>query len=442
MSLKNSPRQKAFEILLRIHTSNAYSNLTIDTYLQKDNMEGRDKAFVSALVYGVCERQLTLDYNLSLYLKQPIKKLKPEVLIALRMGAYQLLFMDKIPSSAAVNESVNLTKSNRAAFASGLVNAVLRKVMQNGLMLPKENSENFFSVKYSCPQWLIDMYFKAYGQENTEKILQSSLGEVPVYIRVNNTKITSDELISVLAEENVIAEKAECIENALVLNKQGSVENLEAFKRGLFHVQDVSSQLCSAALDAKKGDRVLDVCSAPGGKAFTICEMMENVGSLTACDLYPSRVRLINDGAERLGLDSIEAKASDATVFNESLGVFDKVLCDVPCSGLGIIRRKPEIKYKSLDDIDKLYNLQYLILCVTSKYVKENGILVYSTCSLNPKENIEVCKRFLEENSDFALCDIPCAESFGTVNEKMLTVLPHKNNSDGFFIAKFERKGE
>lgn len=442
MSLKNSPRQKVFEILLRIHTANAYSNLTIDTYLQKDNMENRDKAFVSALVYGVCERQLTLDYNLSQYLKQPIKKLKPEVLIALRLGAYQLLFMDKIPSSAAVNESVNLTKSNRAAFASGLVNAVLRKVMQNGLVLPQENSENYLSVKFSCPQWLVDMYTEAYGKEDAKKILESSLGEVPVYIRVNTTKTTSSELISLLAEENITAEKVECIENALMLYKQGSVENLEAFKNGLFHVQDVSSQLCCSALDAKKGEKILDVCSAPGGKTFTICEIMENKGAVTACDIYSSRVKLINDGADRLGLSSVSAVVNDATVFNEKLGEFDKVLCDVPCSGLGIIRRKPEIKYKSLDDIDKLYNLQYLILCVTSRYVKRNGTLVYSTCSLNHKENAEVCRRFLAENNDFILCDIPSAAAFGVVDDKMLTVLPHKNNTDGFFIAKFERKGE
>lgn len=442
MGSKNSPRQKAFEILLRIHTTNAYSNLAIDTYLQKDNMENRDKAFVSALVYGVCERQLTLDYNLSLYLKQPIKKLKPEVLIALRLGAYQLLFMDKVPASAAVNESVNLTKSNRAAFASGLVNAVLRKIMQNGLSLPEKTEDNYFSVKYSCPQWLVDMYTKAYGEESAEKILISSLGEVPVYVRVNTTKTSVDELISLFAEESIIAEKVGCLDDALVLNKQGSVENLDAFSHGLFHVQDISSQLCCSVLDAKMGERVLDVCSAPGGKTFTICEMMNNTGSVTACDIYSSRVNLINDGAERLGLTSVSATVNDATQFNENLGEFDKVLCDVPCSGLGIIRRKPEIKYKSSDDIDKLHHLQYLILCVTSKYVKRNGTLVYSTCSLNPEENTEVCRRFLSENKDFILCDIPDGDAFGIVDDKMLTVLPHKKNTDGFFIAKFERKGE
>ncbi len=442
MSTKNSPRQKAFEILFRIHTSNAYSNLTIDTYLQKNNMDARDKAFVSALVYGVCERQITLDYNLSQYLKQPLKKLKPEVLIALRLGAYQLLFMDKIPSSAAVNESVNLVKANRASFASGLVNAVLRKIMTNGLVLPDKKDKNYLSVKYSCPQWLVDMYCSAYGCDNGEEILKSSLGEVPVYIRVNTTKTTDENLILSLEKEGIIAGKTGYVENALKLTKPGAVESLQSFKDGCFHVQDISSQLCCKALGAEEGDSVLDVCSAPGGKTFTICESMNDTGSITSCDIYSSRVNLINDGAARLNLSSVRTVVNDASVFNPSLGFFDKVLCDVPCSGLGIIRRKPEIKYKSPDDIDKLYSLQYLILCITSRYVKENGTLIYSTCSLNPKENTEVCRRFLQENKEFVLCDIPHADKFGVVEDKMLTVLPHMYDSDGFFIAKFERKGE
>ncbi len=442
MGKVNSPRQKAFEILLKIHNSKAYSNLTLDTYLQKDNIELRDKAFISALVYGVCERQLTLDFNLSKYLKQPIKKLKPEVLTTLRLGAYQLLFMDKIPPSAAINESVNLTKFNKSSFASGLVNAVLRNVSRNGLVLPEEKDDSYLSIKYSCPKWLVDMWINAYGMENTEKILSLSLGEVPVYLRVNTLKTTSDELISKLAEEGVFAEKCECVNNALVLKKQGSIEVLKAFKDGLFHVQDLSSQLCCSALGAQEGETVLDVCSAPGGKAFTICEYMNSKGKFTACDIYPSRVKLIEDGAKRLSIDSIATAVSDASLFNDKLGLYDNVLCDVPCSGLGIIRRKPEIKYKSQDDIDKLHNLQYLILCITARYVKKGGKLVYSTCSLNPNENTSVVREFLKKNNDFVLCEIPNSEKFGIVDDKMLTVMPYMNDSDGFFIALMERKGE
>lgn len=442
MGSKNSSRQKAFEILLKIHNSNAYSNLTLDTYLNNSDTDVRDKAFISALVYGVCERQLTLDYNLSKYLKQPIKKLKPEVLIAMRIGAYQLLFMDKVPVSAAINESVNLVKFNRASYASGLVNAVLRNVSKNGISLPKENEDNYLSVKYSCPNWLIDMWTNAYGKENTEKILRMSVGEVPVYIRVNTLKTDADKLICLLAEENVIAGKCDKLPNILVLKKQGSVESLNAFKNGLFHVQDFSSQLCCSLLDAKEGDSVLDVCSAPGGKAFTISEYMNNVGSVTACDIYSQRVKLINDGAERLGIDIITTAVSDAACYNENLRLYDKVLCDVPCSGLGIIRRKPEIKYKSVEDIDKLHNLQYSILCITARYVKNGGRLVYSTCSLNPDENTEVVTKFLNNNRDFEITYIQDIEKFGIVENGMLTVMPFKNDSDGFFVAVLTRKGE
>lgn len=442
MGSKNSSRQKAFEILLKIHNSNAYSNLTLDTYLKNSDTDVRDKAFISALVYGVCERQLTLDYNLSKYLKQPIKKLKPEVLIAMRIGAYQLLFMDKVPVSAAINESVNLVKFNRASYASGLVNAVLRNVSKNGISLPKENEDNYLSVKYSCPNWLIDMWTNAYGKENTEKILRMSVGEVPVYIRVNTLKTDADKLICLLAEENVIAGKCDKLPNILVLKKQGSVESLNAFKDGLFHVQDFSSQLCCSLLDAKEGDSVLDVCSAPGGKAFTISEYMNNAGSVTACDIYSQRVKLINDGAERLGIDIITTAVSDAACYNENLESYDKVLCDVPCSGLGIIRRKPEIKYKSVEDIDKLHNLQYSILCVTARYVKNGGRLIYATCSLNPNENTEVVTKFLNNNKDFEITYIPDAGKFGIVENGMLTVMPFENDSDGFFVAVLTRKGE
>ena len=442
MATKNSPRQKAFEILLRIHSANAYSNLTLDTYLQNENMDSRDKAFVSALVYGVCERQLTIDYNLSRYLKQPIKKLKPEVLIALRLGVFQLLFMDKIPQSAAINESVNLAKNNRSAFASGLVNAVLRNVMKNGLQLPSEDDKDYLSVKYSCPEWLVNLWIDSYGRENAEKILSHSLGEVPIYLRVNTTKISADELIKILADEGIVVEKCSRLQNALVLRKQGSIEKLEAFRKGFFHVQDLSSQLCAFFLGANEGDSILDVCSAPGGKAFTICENMNDKGFITACDIYPARVKLIEDGSQRLGLGSITAVVSDASAFNESFQQLDKVLCDVPCSGLGIIRRKPEIKYKSPDDIDKLHALQYLILCTAARYVKNGGRLVYSTCSLNPAENTAICNKFLDENKDFGIIEISDGEKYGIVENKMLTVMPHFNDTDGFFIAIFERKGE
>ncbi len=435
--MSKSPRQIAFEILDKINRSNAYSNLTLDYYLNNENLNNTDKAFVSFLVYGVIERLITIDYQLSLYLKQPIKKLRPEVLTVLRLGVYQILFADKVPDRASINESVNLVKNNKCAFASGLVNAVLRNVSKNGLVLPNENDKNYLSVKYSCPDELINLWKKSYSEEKTIDILSNSLGNVPLYIRTNTLKTTSDELIDLLKSEGIEAEKSTLSDEALVLHNQGGIENLKCFKDGLFHVQDLSSQICCKILDAKENDLVYDVCSAPGGKSFTISQYMKNKGKIKAYDIYPSRVNLILNDAKRLGIDCINAEVFDASVFDETREKADKVLCDVPCSGLGIIRRKPEIKYKSLSDIDKLHNLQYLILCVTAKYVKDGGTLVYSTCSINPNENTEICKKFSENNKEFKLCEIDDGEKYGIVENNMLTILPGKNDTDGFFVAKF-----
>lgn len=430
---KMNPRQEALSVLLKIEKDKSYSNIAIAGALKDENLSGADKAFFTALVYGTVERILTLDYNLSLYLKQPLKKLKPEVLCILRMGAYQILFMDKVPDRAAINESVNLAKK-KASYASGLVNAVLRKVSAAGIVLPKEESCNYLEIKYSCPSDLIDLFVKSYGMENAVGILEHSVGTQPITIRVNTTKTTTEELIQTLKEEGIeaIPHKAfkegeyEEIENALCLLKPGRIEALESFKKGLFHVQDASSQLCCKKLGVEPGDVVMDVCAAPGGKSFTLSEMMEDKGTLYSFDLYPQRVDLISSGAKRLGLSCIETRVLDAAVFNEDLPVADKVLCDVPCAGLGIIGRKPEIRYKDLRDIDNLPDLQYNILTIASRYLRVFGRLVYSTCSLNPKENTEVVERFVCEHKNFRIVSSE-------------TVMPHVFNSDGFFVAVLER---
>lgn len=430
-------RQAAFEILMKIHRDKAYSNLALDALLNDEKLTGRESALTCALVYGVLERMLTLDYNLGKYLSQPIKKLRPEVLTTLRIGAYQLLYMDKIPISAAVNESVGLAKNNHCAFASGLVNAVLRKVSLNGVQLPdSSNKIEYLSIKYSCPQELVSLWIESYGEENTVGILENSFGGAPTIIRVNTTKITADKLVGELEKEGISAEISAEIPNAIIMESCGSPEKTSCYQRGLFHVQDTASQLCCKALDIHSGQTVIDVCSAPGGKSFTLAEMMDNSGKIKAFDIYEHRVKLIADGAKRLGLNCIEAQTGDATVFDSRVGKADRVLCDVPCSGLGIIRRKPEIRYKKIKDIDKLPELQYLILCKSISYLKSDGILVYSTCTLNPAENEQVCDRFLRENPDFTSVDV-LPEVKRADGRGYLTLMPHINNSDGFFIAAF-----
>ncbi len=431
-------RKVAFEALMKIERDSAFSNLTLDSFLTKTELDARDKSFVSALFYGVIERKMTLDYNLSLYLDKPLKKLKPEVLVLLRLGAYQILYMDKVPSSAAVNESVKLSKKF-CGFASGLINAVLRKVDKNGLCLPDKNDvSEYYSIRYSCEKWICEKWINEYGIENTEKILEACNGFADIYIRVNTTKISDDDLIEALHREGVICEKT-YIDNALKVVLGGNdIEKLKAYADGYFHVQDLASQICVKALDAKKGERIFDLCSAPGGKAYTTAEFMGNEGEVLCFDKYKKRVDLINKGALRLNLSAIEGKVSDALAFREDLGLADRVLCDVPCSGLGIIRRKPEIKYKSQDELKALPEIQSCILNNGAKYVKKGGRLIYSTCSLSKDENENVCKRFLSENDNFKVIR-PIPE---ICNEDFITLMPHINDSDGFFIACFERKSD
>lgn len=433
----STARQIAFNALCKIEKDSSYSNLAIDSILSKSELDTRDKSFVSALFYGVIERKLTLDYNLSLYLSKPLKKLKPELLVLLRMGAYQLLFMEKVPVSAAVNESVKLSKKNSLQFASGLINAVLRKVSNNGVCFPDEkNISEYFSIKYSCNKWLVEKWLKEYGRKDTEKFLESSLGANDIYIRVNTLKTDTDSLITTLENEGIKAEKT-YLDNALKISFGGnSIESIDAFRNGLFHVQDLACQLAVKALSVEEGDRVFDLCSAPGGKTFTMAEYAGEKGEILAFDIYENRVSLIGKGAERLSLGNIKALTGDASVHNDEIGLADKVLCDVPCSGFGIIGKKPEIKYKSESEAKEIEKLQYPILENAATYVKKGGRLLYSTCTLSKAENEDICERFLKEHTDF-ISLTPLKE---ISNENYVTLMPHKNGTDGFFIALFERK--
>lgn len=415
-------RDFVFKTLLRLNKSEAYSNLLLNSELNKNNFSDADKSFITACFYGVIEKRITLDYELSLYLKQPLKKLRPEVLCVLRLGAYQILFMDKIPDSAAINESVNLVKKNKCAFASGLVNAVLRKISSNRLILPEESEKSFLSVKYSVPDFLINLWIKDYGIETAQGILDSLSEKPKTVIRVNTLLIDTPSLAEKLREEGVKVSVNELVNDSLIIEKSGDITRLNSFKEGLFHVEDTAAQIAALSLNAKEGERVLDCCAAPGGKSFTVAQQMKS-GEIISCDLYNNRVNLIKTGAERLKIDFIKALVSDACVFNPELGLFDKVLCDVPCSGLGIIKRKPEIRYKSEEEIKNSSSLQLEILSNSFKYLKQGGKLVYSTCTLNKKENEEVVSSFISSREDSKL-----------INQK--TFFPHTDKTDGFFIAE------
>lgn len=417
----------AYKILLNIERDKAYSNITVDSVLK--NNEAVSAPFVCQIVYGVIERKITLDYILSQFLTQPLKKLNPQVLTILRMGVYQIKFMDKVPDSAAVNESVKLVKKVKCAYASGLINSVLRKVSSNAIEYPNTDNKIFdLSIKYSCPEVLVKHYIDDYGLNDAENILKDSLGASPIFLRVNSLKCSAKQLIDELSNDGIQAELCADLDNAVKLTDGGAVFKSKAYKDGLFHVQDKASQICISKLAPNPDDIVFDMCASPGGKSFTIAEIMENRGKIYSFDLYEHRVKLISDGAKRLGIDIIHAQTGNSAEFNDKLPLADKILCDVPCSGLGVIRRKPEIRYKDFDFIDNLCELQYNILSCSAKYLKNTGTIVYSTCSLNKKENEEVCDRFLNNNPDFIKVD------------EYVTLMPHTNGTDGFFIAKFQKR--
>lgn len=439
-------RKTAFKVLLKIEQDGAYSNIALNNAVKESELSPLDAAFTSALVYGVLERKITLDYIIKQYSKIPLRKIELKTKIILRLGLLQMAFMDKIPESAAVNESVKLAKQQKLQKSSGFINAILRSFARDNCKVKYpdiKNKAEYYSVKYSCPQMLVKLWINSYGEDNARGILENLSGRPNIYARVNTLKTNTDELITVLADDKVKAEKVDFPSNAVKIADTGSIERLKAYKGGLLHIQDLSSQLCTYFLSAEKGQTVLDICSAPGGKAFTIAEYMQNSGKITACDMYKHKLKLIEKGAKRLGINIIETYLRDGASADKELPSADRILCDVPCSGLGVLSRKPEIRYKDdLIDTD-LADIQYKILCESAKYLKKGGKLVYSTCTLNPQENNKNTAKFLAEHNDFEGVELELPpELKRAFDEKPyeITLMPHTFDGDGFYIAVLTRR--
>ncbi len=429
-------RQTAVEALLQINEEGGYSNVVFHNLVTRNGLSSQDTALCSVLVYGALERCLTLDHVIGAYSKTPVRKLTPAVREILRISLYQLLYLEHIPDSAAVNEAVKLTRLMKVASASGFVNGVLRSFLRDGKKIPPVKQKGLaarWQVDYSCPAVLIERLLKSCEQEQVRSLLEHSLGRPTLFARVNTTKITVEELLSRLKEEGVEA-KAEDLEGCISLSGTSSLEKLPSFRDGLFHIQDKSSQLCARLVGAQPGMRVLDVCSAPGSKSFTISEYMNNDGQVISCDIYAEKIKKIQEGAERLGLSVITAMENDAMEYKAELGIFDRVLCDVPCSGLGIIGRKPEIKYKDPKEFDGLPPIQKDILETSSQYLKVGGILTYSTCTVLPEENLLMVEDFLKNHPDFEAYE-QAEHSSGWYS----ALFPNMKNSDGFFIATMKK---
>ena len=404
MNTASSTRKSVYNILLRMNKG-AYSPIVLDGELKSLNCDSRDKAFITALFYGVIERQLTLDYIIDKFTRD--KPPEQEARVLLRMALYQIMFMDSVPDSAAVNESVELSPKR----AKGYVNAVLRNFLRYGKDLINVELQENLSLKYSCPEWLIEKWQREYGDEDALKILQTSLLKPPTFFRDCANENAPDRQPPTFFRD--------CAN--------------ENDRQSQFLRQDLSSQLACEVLAPQPGETILDLCAAPGGKSFTIAQLMKNTGRIISCDINRKKLKLVETGAKKLGLSIIETRVNDAKTFDPDLlspsnsKKADRVLCDVPCSGLGVIRRKPEIKYKPASDFDGLPAIQLQILQNGANYVRESGILFYSTCTLSRAENDEVVDKFVAENNNFEL-----------VNKK--TIIPSEDGGDGFFMAMMKHK--
>lgn len=426
-----TPRLLAYELLQKAEKSKQYSNIALDNALKTSDMSEADKRLASILFYGVTEKKLTLDYQISTLSSRPIDQLDATVLTAIRLGLYQLEYLDRIPAHAAINETVSLCTKK----TTGFVNAILRQYTRNGgLALPdKENTEEYLSVKYSLCEEIVRRFLSIFGEHDTELLLEGFNNTAKTTLRVNTLKTTREELAKAIEGAEATASSPHG------LYVKGSIRELYGFDDGLFFVQDEASQICVEALDAQKDELLLDICSCPGSKSFGAAMNMQNCGRIISFDLHENKLSLVRSGAQRLGISIIKTQAQDGRRFIPELeGAADRVLCDVPCSGFGVLAKKPELRYKDPSESAALPDIQLEILENASRYLKEGGSLVYSTCTILPEENSLNIERFLKRHKDFELC--PWSVGDIRANDGMMTLYPHIHKTDGFFIAKLTRK--
>lgn len=420
-------------VLLKSEKTRQYSNIAVDHALSESKLEGADRGLVSALVYGVTERRLTLDHYISHLSSRPLSEIDPEALTAARMGLYQLIYMDRIPPHAAVNETVSLCRRRY----SGFVNAILRSYMRLDSPIPLPNSdtshEEYLSARYSVCLPLAKKLLSIFGLERTESLLSATFDDHKTTLRANTLKITREELLKNFngAEPTGLSPNG--------IKTSGGIRELYGFEDGLFFVQDEASQICVGALGAKRGETVIDACSCPGSKSFGAAVDMENEGEILSFDLHKNKLSLILSGAERLGINIIKTDTADGRIFVPELAErADRVLCDVPCSGFGVLAKKPELRYKDPAESSALPDIQLAILENCARYVKSGGTLVYSTCTVLPEENEKNVERFLASHPNFELCGF----EFGGLScpEGQISLYPDTHGTDGFFVAKMKKK--
>ena len=433
-------RDAALESLTACRRIDAWSDGSLKAACR--GLDRREAARAARLVYGVLQNRALLDFYLDQYCKQPFAKLEPFIRDVLRLGAYQILFMARVPDSAAVNEAVRMVKNRKRQRASGFVNAVLRKLSREKEHLPEipaEDAAVYLSLRYSHPKWLVKRLLELLGREEAEEFLRQNNEAVPTTIQLNPLKCTPEELAESLTASGARVTPHSWMPQCWKLSGGGDLEDMPAFQKGLFQVQDAAAKAAVLAAGAEPGDRVLDVCAAPGGKSFAAAMVMEDKGEIISCDIHPHKLPLIEKGARRLGLCSVRTALADGQEAHEEWrNAFDLELCDVPCSGMGIIRKKPDIRYKDTTEIADLPWVQGAILENASRYVKPGGVLLYATCTILPEENQGVTEEFLSRHPEF-LREAFALPGREEENDGSLTLWPQRHGTDGFYICKMRK---
>ncbi len=436
-------RQAAFKALTAHKKTGVWTDAVLGGILSRENLSERDAALASRLFYGVVQNLSLCDWYIAAFSTVKLYKMQPQILNILRLSVYQLVFLSKIPVNASVNEGVELAKQYANPRAASFVNAVLRKISANLNKLPPVKADTEverLSILYSHPQWLVQVFCDQLGNEEAEALLKADNEPAAITAMVNTIKSDMPSVLLSLQTENVDATQHPWVDNCLIIKNVHRLDRLEAFRNGWIYIQDPAATMSVAAAGFEPDGFVLDACAAPGGKSFAAGIQKQNKGRILACDIRDKKVNRITDGANRLGLSCIHTRLMDARIPDEDMfGKADAVIADVPCSGLGVIRKKPEIRYKMPEEIEALPKLQLQILRNLANYVKPGGVLLYSTCTLLKCENEGVIEAFLSLNDRFKLEPFHLPEPIGDVQSGMVTLWPHIHGTDGFFICKLRR---
>ncbi|GIP32953.1 16S rRNA (cytosine(967)-C(5))-methyltransferase RsmB [Paenibacillus sp. J2TS4] len=448
--VERTARELAVELLTRVDRERSYSNLLLNQMLRKYKLERLEAAFATELVYGTIQRRNTIDYFLGRFVAKGLTKLEPWVRNLLRMSFYQLYYLDRVPPHAVVNEAVNIAKKKGHRGISGMVNGVLRNVLRQAeqLVLPEmKDPVQSIALRHSHPEWMVSRWVKQFGEETAERICEANNSAPSSSVRVQSLRSSREQMLDQLRAKGIEAAPSPLARDGIVVQQAGNMADSEEYRLGLLTIQDESSMLVADAVDPSPGMKVLDCCAAPGGKTTHLAERMNDEGEIIACDVHEHKEKLIREQADRLQLSCLHTIVTDARKLQEQYapGTFDRILLDAPCSGLGVIRRKPDLKWaKSEAEIEEVVNVQSELLEAVHSLLKPGGILVYSTCTVEYNENEGQVRQFLERHPQFALSEFPQALTqlelpVSRRSKGMLQLLPQDYNSDGFFIARLQK---